>query len=152
MDAEAARVQIEEIDRLKKAKRLTLLFDGWEDKLRRSLYGTVAARVGEYPTVLSLDDLTGHRGSADKYLETAKKAMKNMEIEDGRNIIALTTDNPTVMQSFRGKFKFDYHWVLVRNMSQCMIQMEYLICVCRYSRAFYTDLIPSLEKLFPTRL
>jgi hypothetical protein len=152
MDAEAARVQIEEIDRLKKGKRLTLLFDGWEDKLRRSLYGTVTAQVGEYPTVLSLDDLTGHRGSANKYLETAKKAMKNMEIEDGRNIIALTTDNPTVMQSFRGKFKSDYHWVLVRNMSQSTIQMEYLIRICRYLRVFCMDLIPSSEKFLPTRL
>ena len=93
-------VQIEEIDRLKKGKCLTLLFDSWEDKLCWSLYGTVIAQVGKYPTVLSLDDHTGHCGSANKYLETAKKAMKNMEIEDGQNIIALTTDNPTVMQSF----------------------------------------------------
>jgi hypothetical protein len=49
--------------------------------------------------MLSLDELTGHQGSADKYLETMKKAMKNMEIEDGKNIIALTTDDPTVMQA-----------------------------------------------------
>ena len=113
MDAEAARVQIKEIDRVKKTKHLTVLFDGWEDKLRRSLYGTVAAKIGEYPTVLSLDELTGHRGSAEKYLETAKKAMKNMEIEDGRNIIALMTDNPTVMQVFGRKFQNIYYWVLV---------------------------------------
>ncbi len=113
MDAEAARVQIKEIDRVKKTKHLTVLFDGWEDKLRRSLYGTVAAKVGEYPTVLSLDELTGHCGSAEKYLETAKKAMKNMEIEDGWNIIALTMDNPTVMQAFRWKFQNIYYWVLV---------------------------------------
>ena len=116
------------------------------------MYGTVTAQVGEYPTVLSLNDLTGHHGLASKYLETAKKAMKNMEIEDGRNIIALTTDNPTVMQSFRGKFKSDYHWVLVRNMSQSTIQMEYLIHICRYLRVFGMDLIPSSEKFLPTRL
>lgn len=113
MDSEYARVSIEEIGRLKQRNRLTLLFDGWEDKIRRSLYGSVAAEVGQYPTVLSLDELTGHRGSADKYLETVKKALKNMEIENGKNLIALTTDDPTVMQSFRCKFKSEYYWVIV---------------------------------------
>jgi hypothetical protein len=61
-------------------------------------------KVGKYSTVLSLDELTGHHGSAEK----------NMEIEDGQNIIALTTDNPTVMQAFRLKFQNIYYWVLVR--------------------------------------
>jgi hypothetical protein len=60
MDSEYARVQTEEIGRLKQRKRLTLFFDGWEDKLHRSLYGTVAIEIGQYPTVLSLDELTGH--------------------------------------------------------------------------------------------
>jgi hypothetical protein len=115
MDTEYARVQLEEIGRLKQRHRLTLLFDGWEDKLCRSLYGSVAAEVGQYPTVLSLDELTGHQGSAAKYLETVKKAMKNMEIEDGRNLIALMTDDPTVMQSFRRKFQSEFFWVLVSS-------------------------------------
>jgi hypothetical protein len=146
MDAEAACVQIEEINRLKKGKRLTLLFDGWEDKLHRSLYGTVPAQVGEYPTVLSLDDLTGHRGSVDNYLEMTKKALRNMEIKDSWNIIALMMDNPMVMQSYRGNFKFEYYWVLVCIISQCNIPMEYLIHICRYSHVFYMGLIPSSEK------
>jgi hypothetical protein len=33
MDAEAARAQVEDMTRLKARKRLTLLFDGWEDRL-----------------------------------------------------------------------------------------------------------------------
>jgi hypothetical protein len=36
-----------------------------------------------------------------------------MELETGRNLIGLTTDNPTVMQSFRGKFQLTFYWVLV---------------------------------------
>jgi hypothetical protein len=63
------------------------------------LYSTIAAQVGKYPTNLSLDHLTGHHRSADKYLEMTKMALRNMEIEDIQNIIALTMDNPTVMQS-----------------------------------------------------
>jgi hypothetical protein len=100
MDSEAARVQLEELERLKDRAKLTMLFDGWEDKIGRSLYGTVASEVNQYPVVLSLDDMTGHRGSADKMLETSQKALKTMGMEDGRKLIALTTDNPTVMQAF----------------------------------------------------
>jgi hypothetical protein len=66
MDAEAARAQVEDMTRLKARKCLTLLFDGWEDKLQRSLYGTVAAEHGEPPSVLSLDELTGSRGTAEQ--------------------------------------------------------------------------------------
>ncbi|KAG1814443.1 uncharacterized protein BJ212DRAFT_1300720 [Suillus subaureus] len=75
----------------------------WEDKICRSLYGSVVAEVGQYPTVLS---------STDKYLETMKKVLKNMEIENGKNLIALTTDDPTIMQSFCRKFKSEYYWVI----------------------------------------
>ena len=75
MDAEAAQAQVEDMTWLKACKRLTLLFDGWEDRLRHSLYGTVAAERGEPPSVLSLDELTGSRGTAEKYLETTKAAL-----------------------------------------------------------------------------
>ena len=114
MNGEAARVQIEEMDRLKPRKRLTLLIDGWEDKLKRSLYGTVASEVNQYPVVLGLEDMTGHRGSAEKVLEVSRKAMNGMGLGDGQNFIALTTDNPTVMQFFRGRFNGKFTWVLVR--------------------------------------
>ena len=75
MDGEAARVQIEEVDQAKQRKRLTLLIDGWEDKLKRSLSGTVASEVNQYPVVLGLEDMTGHRGSAEKILEVSQRAM-----------------------------------------------------------------------------
>jgi hypothetical protein len=113
MDAEAARAQVEDMTRLKARKRLTLLFDGWEDKLRRSLYGTVAAERGEPPSVLSLDELTGSRGTAEKYLETTKAALKKMDLDDGRNFVALTTDNPTVMQAYRRLTRNAYFWIIV---------------------------------------
>lgn len=113
MDGERARVEVEDMARLKSSKRLTLLFDGWEDKLRRSLYGTVASQINDAPVVVSLDELTGSRGTADQYLDTILGAMKVMELEDGENVIALTTDNPTVMQAFRRKFGLKYPRVLV---------------------------------------
>lgn len=113
MDAEAARVQVEEIARLHSRNLLTMLFDGWEDKLRRSLYGTIASEVGQHPTVLSLEELTGFRGSADKYLETAINAMTKMDLGDGVRFIAATTDDPNVMRAFRRKLEGKYYWILV---------------------------------------
>ena len=77
------------------------------------LYGTVGAGVGKYPIVMSLDDMTGKRGMAENYLATIKGAMQGMGIEKGIQVLALTTDNPTVMQSFRRMFQNEFQWVLV---------------------------------------
>ncbi|CAK5283387.1 unnamed protein product [Mycena citricolor] len=112
MQAEVSRVKLEEIARVQAQTRQTILFDGWEDKMRRSLYGTVSAGMGEFPTVLALTDMSGNRGSADNYVTTVKDALANMEIADAKNMIALTTDNPTVMRSFRTKFQLSYPWIL----------------------------------------
>ena len=92
---------------------LTLLFDGWEDALRWNIYGTVGVGVGNYPIVMSLDDMTGKRGMAENYLATIKGVMKGMGIEKGIQALALTTDNPMVMQSFWRMFQNEFQWVLV---------------------------------------
>ena len=113
MASEKARVHLEDLDRIQEWMSLTLLFDGWEDALRRSIYGTVGAGVGKYPIVMSLDDMTGKRGTAENYLATIKGAMRGMGIEKGIQVLALTTDNPTVMQSFRRMFQNEFEWVLV---------------------------------------
>ena len=105
MDAEAACVQVEEIAWLHSCNLLTMLFDGWEDKLHHSLYGTITSEVGQYPTVLSLEELTGFCGSADKYLETTINAMTKMDLGDGVRFIAVTTDDPNVMWAFGKNLK-----------------------------------------------
>ncbi|GLB43923.1 hypothetical protein LshimejAT787_1501070 [Lyophyllum shimeji] len=112
MDSEAARVRLEELERIQKRSKLTYLIDGWEDLLKRSLYGSVAAEVGQYPTVLSLEDMTGNRATAEGIMDATEKAMREMDLLDGRKFIAMTTDNPTVMQTVRRKFKEKYFWVL----------------------------------------
>ncbi|KAJ7455725.1 hypothetical protein FB451DRAFT_1184022 [Mycena latifolia] len=48
LQAENSRVHIDEVQWLNGRKRVTLLFDGWEDKLRQSLYGTVGVGMDEY--------------------------------------------------------------------------------------------------------
>ncbi|KAG1787733.1 uncharacterized protein HD556DRAFT_1448416 [Suillus plorans] len=100
LDSEAVRVQQEEINRLKDRKCLTLLLDGWEDLLRRSLYGSLAVEVNHPPVVLALENMTGQRGTAENLVAVSQKAMNHMEVGDGRKFIAVTTDNPTVMQSY----------------------------------------------------
>ncbi|KAG1807686.1 uncharacterized protein BJ212DRAFT_1303393 [Suillus subaureus] len=112
LNSEAARVKLEEVDRLKGRRLLTLLLDGWEDKLRRSLYGSLAAEVKQHPIILALEDMMGVRGTVDNLMAMLEKAMKAMEIGDGKKIVAATTNNPTVMQSFRQKFQTKFYWVL----------------------------------------
>ncbi|THU81496.1 hypothetical protein K435DRAFT_873280 [Dendrothele bispora CBS 962.96] len=101
LDAEAASVKIEEMRELQGRCNMTLLIDGWEDLLRRSIYGTVAAQ-----------DLTGKHGSADSVLETAVDAMDRMGVGEGKNFICATTDNPNTMISFRKKYEQKFPWMI----------------------------------------
>ena len=139
LDSECVRVQQEDIDWLKDHTKLTLLLDGWEDCLKRSLYGSVAVEVNHHPVVLALEDMTGNRGSADNLLAVMQKAMNKMEISDGKSIIAVTTDNPTVMQAYCRKFQEKFPWVLV---SSRLTKINILLNFCRHFRAFFIVSIP----------
>ena len=104
----------EDTQTLKQRKHQTMLFDGWEDLVKRSLYGTLAAKVNELPIILGLDDLSGKRADAETLVKTAQDALDNMEVGDMRRFIAATTDNPTVMRAFRRILGNKYSWLLVR--------------------------------------
>ena len=110
---EEARVTLKEKGRLKERKLLTLLTDGWEDILRRSVYGFLVAEVAMRPVVLGLSDLTGHRGTAEKLLEVLEHAMKKSGL-DWSQIIALITDNPTVMKALRRLAMGSHPHIIVR--------------------------------------
>lgn len=117
MDSEVARVAIEDLERLEKQTKLTYLIDGWEDLLKRSLYGSVLAEVSQFPIVLSLEDLTGSRATADGIIGAIERAMSSKNLLDGKKIIAMTMDNPTTMVAIRRKFQEKYYWVLVSVLS-----------------------------------
>ncbi|KAI9568933.1 hypothetical protein HD554DRAFT_2038390 [Boletus coccyginus] len=106
---------IEEIACLKDRKRLIFLIDGWEDKLKQSLYGFLAAEVNKYPVVLNLGDMTGCQRSAIGLMETVEQALKTIEVKDGENFIAITTNNPTIMQAFQWGFWEKFYWVLMSD-------------------------------------
>ncbi|KAJ7789250.1 hypothetical protein B0H14DRAFT_2627411 [Mycena olivaceomarginata] len=61
---------------------------------------------------MTLDDLTGERGNAVKCLDIAVNSLGHMGDPSARNFIALTTDNPAIMQSFRRLFQAKFFWVL----------------------------------------
>ncbi|EJF63824.1 hypothetical protein DICSQDRAFT_145296 [Dichomitus squalens LYAD-421 SS1] len=109
---ESVRVWDEEMKRLEKRNFLTFLFDGWEDCLKRSLYGSIAAEVKQHPTVLSLDDLSGKRGNVPTLIETTQRATSTMGLSDMKKFIAATTDNPTTMQAYRRELQKLYPWLL----------------------------------------
>lgn len=114
LDAELARVELEDVKRLEQRTRLTLLIDGWTDMIGRDLYGLVGAEVNQYPVVLGLKDMTGVRATAENiFREAAVETLKRYGLEDSKNLIALTTDDPTVMRKFRSLFEKEYHWILV---------------------------------------
>ncbi|KAL4062632.1 hypothetical protein V8B97DRAFT_1920845 [Scleroderma yunnanense] len=124
MASEECWIQLEDIERLKDRKQLIFLIDGWEDKLKQSLYGATAAEVHQFPVVLSLTNLMGHCASADKILEAAVQAFQTMELEDGCNFIALTTDNPMVMQAFWRKFQDKYYWIIALSVNEDRIMFS----------------------------
>ncbi|KAJ7218364.1 ribonuclease H-like domain-containing protein, partial [Mycena pura] len=120
----------------------TLLIDGWEDELRRSLYGTAAARVDEPTIVMGLHDVTGNRGNASKVricmsatlLEAADIVMAEMGIEDARCFLAAVTDNPNVMKAFRKMLETKYCWLI--TLACWVHQLNTLIGeICRYAAA-----------------
>ena len=134
LDAENVRVQMEEIKRLENRPFLTLLFDGWEDLLKRSLYGSIAAEVKQHPIVLSLDDLTGQRGNVPTLLETTRRATSAMNVGDMKKFIAVTTDNPTSMQAYRRELQKLYPWLLVSSRTDDYVAFaHYLMPVSVYS-------------------
>ncbi|KAJ7161752.1 hypothetical protein C8R46DRAFT_1353469 [Mycena filopes] len=49
LDSEAADVFLRETERLQEARLLTLLEDGWEGRLKRSVYGLVCAGIDMFP-------------------------------------------------------------------------------------------------------
>ena len=90
LESEAACVNLEDLERIQAWRQLTLLFYGWEDILWRNLYGTVGAGIGKFPIMLSLDNMTGRRGTAQGYLETIKGAMHKMGITGGLGLCTVT--------------------------------------------------------------
>ncbi|KAG1848290.1 hypothetical protein F4604DRAFT_1973927 [Suillus subluteus] len=112
LDSEAVRVQQEGINRLKERKCLTLLPDGWDNLLRRRLYGSLAVEVNHPPVVLALENMTGQRGTAENLVTVSQKAMDCTEVGDRKKFIAVTTDNPRVMQSYRHKLEQVFPWIL----------------------------------------
>ena len=65
------------------------------------------------PVVLGRSDLTGHRGTAEKLLEVLEHAMKKSGL-DWSQIIALITDNPTVMKALRRLAMGSHPHIIVR--------------------------------------
>lgn len=128
IDAEAARV--DEVNRLNFNKRnfVTLLVDGWEDLMKRSLYATVIAEVGKSPVVLGLADLTGKRSTADSVFNVLIEGLRKMDINP-QKVAALVTDNPTTMISVRKKFEAKYTWVLVSIHILSRLDSRVLTCL-----------------------
>lgn len=114
LPAEMARVRLLEQEKLKERKLLTVMTDGWDDAQHRSVYGTVVAERGKYPTILGLENLTGKRGNAVNIGAAVRKGMKGMGV-DAKQIIAMVTDDPTVMGAVRRDLEREFPWIIVSS-------------------------------------
>ena len=61
--------------------------------------------------------MMGRQGTAQGYLKTIQGAMHRMGIDGGQQVLALATDNPTMMQAFQRDFQKEFNWVLVQEIS-----------------------------------
>ncbi|KAF5337770.1 hypothetical protein D9758_016627 [Tetrapyrgos nigripes] len=89
---------------------LQRILSSWPSAIQfslRALGGTVAANNKTSPVVLCLEDMTADRASADCHVQSIKVGIEKMEL-DVKTIIAVTTDNPTVMQAARRKMEEEY--------------------------------------------
>ncbi|TFY74736.1 hypothetical protein EWM64_g9276 [Hericium alpestre] len=111
LPGEEANVHLDDVKRLSSERDFTVLTDGWEDLLKRSVYGTLLAQVSEFPVVLGLKNLSGERNTADKILETVDDALTKKDVLASK-VLAVCTDNPTTMRAFRRKFSEKYPWVI----------------------------------------
>lgn len=113
MDSEAASIRLAQLARIEKRELFTYIVDGWEDLLKRSLYGSLLAEVGEYPIVLALDNLTGIRGDAEGIFQSVLKSLTAHGLDDGKRLIAVTSDSPTVMLAVKRKIEAKFWWIIV---------------------------------------
>ena len=91
---------------LTEASYLTLNLDGWTDQSHRSLYEFNVITESRRAVVLALVDLSAYRHSAEFLLQRLEvvlhKASTTFNIAE--KIVAIVTDNPTVMAKLRNLF------------------------------------------------
>lgn len=112
LPAEDLRVTALEMSRLALMHCITLLVDGWDDTVRRSLYGTLACERAETPVMLGLEDMTGQRGNSEAVLRVVENAMKSMDVS-GNQVIAAVSDDPTTMRKYRRLLEEKYPKIIV---------------------------------------
>ncbi|KAI0783234.1 hypothetical protein C8Q75DRAFT_811045 [Abortiporus biennis] len=99
LPAEDLHVLHLEHEYLKNSSHLTIMLDGWDDITHRSLYGSMAAHQKHTPIMLGLEDMTGKHINSDALIPVMNKAVLSFGISS-KQVIALVTDNPTVMHCF----------------------------------------------------
>lgn len=112
LPAEEQCAILEDLERLKGRQNMTYLLDGWDDVMRRSVYGSILAEVAVHPVVLGLQEMTGRRATAENLVEVSDGALQKKGVQPTA-VIAVCTDNPTTVQAFRRIWTQKYPWILV---------------------------------------
>ncbi len=91
---------------LKEAAYLTLNIDGWSDQSKRSLYEFNVITESRRAIVLALVDLSMYSHSAEFLLDRLEMVLHRASTTFNitKKIVAIVTDNPSVMEKFRKLF------------------------------------------------
>jgi len=112
LPGEEAKAFAADVKRLEGRSYLTYLMDGWDDSRRHSIYSCMIAEVAKFPVVLEVEELTGIRATANNLCDVGTKALEKKSV-NLKSIIAVCTDNPTLMVAFCRKWMNKYPWILV---------------------------------------
>lgn len=131
--SEYAEVLKKEMGYLEAGWMFTFLLDGWEDRLRRSQYASIAQRRGEPGVLLHMENMTGKRVDGEELRDFANRSLEFMNMTS-RQLIAVCTDNPRVMQKFRRIWGEKYFWLIVSARKSML--SPWLLTETSYLRVF----------------
>ncbi|CAG8850162.1 17307_t:CDS:1, partial [Racocetra persica] len=111
IQTEYARILVEMVDRISEMSDLTLSLDGWTDVSNNSIYAFLLHKFGNINEIINIEEFSSIRHTASNLLVAIINSLQNVSI-DFSKIIAIVTDNPSVMIRLRKDISEKYQYVI----------------------------------------
>ncbi|CAG8623301.1 591_t:CDS:2, partial [Gigaspora rosea] len=148
IQTEYARILVEMVDRINAMSDLTLPLDRWTDVSNNSIYTFLLHKFEDINEIINIEEFSSIRHTASNLLIAIINLLQNISI-DFSKIIAVVTDNPSVMVRLRKDISEKYQHVIENNIKTglqtfCETQWYSLSKVClsvqNYENVFQTCL------------
>ncbi|CAG8795514.1 2095_t:CDS:2, partial [Racocetra fulgida] len=107
-----ARILVEMVDRISEMSDLTLSLDGWMDVSNNSIYAFLLHKFENINEIINIEEFSSIRHTASNLLVAIINSLQNVSI-DFSKIIAIVTDNPSVMIWLQKDISEKYQYVIV---------------------------------------